>query len=164
VLDCVRKLLGPEAALEAGSPLSGSEVQIESYADTAQLIERTKSAITRFVGMGYARNDIALVSFRGRERSQLMAYTQLGPHMLRTFTGNYDLFGAPLYSEGEVLLETVYRFKGQAAPCVILTEVDFEAFDEIARRKLFVGATRAKMHLTLIVSERAAGRLMEVLG
>jgi hypothetical protein len=164
VLDCVRKLLGPEAALEAGSPLSGSEVQIESYADTAQLIERTKSAITRFVGMGYARNDIALVSFRGRERSQLMAYTQLGPHMLRTFTGNYDLFGAPLYSEGEVLLETVYRFKGQAAPCVILTEVDFEAFDEIARRKLFVGATRAKMHLTLIVSERAAGRSMEVLG
>lgn len=69
-----------------------------------------------------------------------------------------------MYSDGEVLLETVYRFKGQAAPCVILTEVDFEEFDEIARRKLFVGATRARMHLTLIVSERAAGKLMEVLG
>lgn len=164
VLECVRKLLGPEAALEAGSPLTGSELQIETYADTAQLIECTKRAITRFVGLGYARNEIALVSFRGRERSQLMAYTQLGPHTLKTFTGNYDLFGAPVYSEGEVLLETVYRFKGQAAPCVILTEVDFEAFDEIARRKLFVGATRARMHLTLIVSERAAGKLMEVLG
>lgn len=68
-----------------------------------------------------------------------------------------------MYSDGEVLLETVYRFKGQAAPCVILTEVDFKAFDEIAKRKLFVGATRARMHLTLIVSEKAAGKLMEVL-
>ena len=163
VLDYVRKLLGPEAALEAGCPIEGSDVEILTYADTAQMIECTKSAITRFVGMGYSRSDIAIVSFRGRDRSQLMAYTRIGPHTLKTFTGNYDLFGAPLYSDGEVVLETVYRFKGQSAPCVILTEVDFEDFDEIARRKLFVGATRAKMHLTLIVSERAAEKLMQVL-
>lgn len=164
VLDCVRKLLGPEAALEAGSPIMGSDVEIVTYANTTQMIDCTKSAITRYVGMGYARSEIALVSFRGRERSQLMAYTQLGPHTLKTFTGNYDLFGAPVYSDGEVLLDTVYRFKGQAAPCVILTEVDFEDFDEIAKRKLFVGATRARMRLTLIVSEKAAGKLMSVLG
>jgi len=164
VLDCVCKLLGPQAQLEAGSPFSGSEVEILTYADAGAMIECTKRAITRFIGMGYGRSDIALVSFRGRDRSQLMGFTQIGPHTLRTFTGNYDLFGAPLYSDGEVLLETVYRFKGQSAACVILTEVDFESFDEIARRKLFVGATRARMHLTLIVSDRAAGKLMEVLG
>lgn len=164
VLECVSKLLGPDAALEAGSPISGSDVEILTYADTAQMIERTKSAITRYVGMGYSRSDIALVSFRGRERSQLMAYTQLGPHTLKTFTGNYDLLGDPLYSDGDLLLETVFRFKGQSAPCVILAEVDFETFDEIAKRKLFVGATRAKMHLTLIVSERAAAQLIARLG
>lgn len=164
VLECVSKLLGPDAALEPGSPISGSDVEILTYADTAQMIERTKSAITRYVGMGYSRSDIALVSFRGRERSQLMAYTQLGPHTLKTFTGNYDLLGDPLYSDGDLLLETVFRFKGQSAPCVILAEVDFETFDEIAKRKLFVGATRAKMHLTLIVSERAAAQLIARLG
>ena len=163
VMDCVRKLLGPQVELEAGSPFSGSDVEILTYADAAGMIDCTKRAITRFIGMGYGRSDIALVSFRGRERSQLMGFTQLGPHTLRTFTGNYDLFGAPLYSDGEVLLETVYRFKGQSAPCVILTEVDFESFDEIARRKLFVGATRAKMHLTLIVSDQATAKLMEIL-
>lgn len=163
VLDYVRKLLGPQVSLEAGSPFAGSEVEILNYADAAGLIDCTKRAITRFIGMGYARDDIALVSFRGRERSQLMGFTQLGPHTLKTFTGSYDLLGTPLYSDGEVLLETVYRFKGQSAPCVILTEVDFESFDEIARRKLFVGATRAKMHLTLIVSDQATAKLMEIL-
>ena len=164
VLDCIRKLLGPEAAIEAGSPFSGSEVEIMTYADVSGMIDCTKRAITRFIGMGYGRSDIALVSFRGRERSQLMGFTQLGPHTLKTFTGNYDLFGAPVYSEGEVLLETVYRFKGQSAPCVIFTEIDFQDFDEITKRKLFVGATRAKMHLTLIVSEQTAIRLLEQLG
>lgn len=163
VVGYVRKLLGPSASPEAGCPIMGSDVEIATYKDAAELLERTKSAITRCVGMGFSRRDIALVSFRGRERSQLMAYTQLGPHTLKTFTGNYDLLGVPVYGEGELLLETVYRFKGQSAPCVILAEVDFEAFDEIARRKLFVGMTRARMHLTLVVSERAAAALMDVL-
>ncbi len=54
----------------------------------------------------------------------------------------------------------MYRFKGQAAPCVILTEVDFEMLDERARHKLFVGMTRASMKLVLVLSRRAAGVLM----
>lgn len=164
VLACVNRLLGGEAAVAAGSPFAGSDVQIVSYADDAGMIDATKRAITRFVGMGYARSDIALVSFHGRRNSRLMNFTQLGPHTLKTFTGKYDLLGDPEYSDGELLLETVYRFKGQSAPCIVLTEVDFENFDDIARRKLFVGATRARMHLTLIVSEAAAARLIEVVG
>jgi hypothetical protein len=163
VLDYVNQLLGGDAAVEAGSPLSGSDVQIVTYADPAGMIDATKRAITRFVGMGYSRGDIALVSFHGRGNSHLMNFTQLGPHTLKIFTGKYDLLGDPEYSDGELLLETVYRFKGQSAPCVVLTEVEFDEFDELARRKLFVGATRARMHLTLIVSEAAAARLMEAI-
>ncbi|TGT17307.1 hypothetical protein EN817_31995, partial [Mesorhizobium sp. M3A.F.Ca.ET.174.01.1.1] len=41
-------------------------------------------------------------------------------------------------------------------PCVILTEVDFAAFDERIARKLFVGATRATMKLIIVASQRAA--------
>jgi len=58
------------------------------------------------------------------------------------------------------LIETVYRFKGQAAPCVILTEVDFETLDDISRRKLFVGMTRASMKLIVVLSARAAASLL----
>jgi len=63
--------------------------------------------------------------------------------------------------DGEVLIETVYRFKGQASPCVILTEVDFASFDERARRKLFVGMTRASMRLFVVLSDAAAAQLIE---
>jgi superfamily I DNA/RNA helicase len=60
-----------------------------------------------------------------------------------------------------VLIDSVHRFKGRAAPCVILTEIDFETLDDKAIRRLFVGATRATMKLMLVVSEEAAGVLRE---
>ncbi|PLX72543.1 MAG: nuclease, partial [Azoarcus sp.] len=63
------------------------------------------------------------------------------------------------YSEGELLIDSVYRFKGQSAPCVIFTEIDFEALDELTMRKLFVGATRATMKVIFVASERAAAVL-----
>lgn len=68
-----------------------------------------------------------MVTYRGREQSLLFPYNRLGPHSLRTFTGDYDLLGHPIYTDGEVLLETVYRFKGQAAPAIVFAEIDFEA-------------------------------------
>jgi superfamily I DNA and RNA helicase len=71
----------------------------------------------------------------------------------------YDLFGNPEFREGELLTESVYRFKGQSAPAVIFTEIDFETLDEKSFRKLFVGMTRARMKLVLVMSERAAQQL-----
>jgi superfamily I DNA and RNA helicase len=73
----------------------------------------------------------------------------------------YDLLGNLVFTEGDVLMESVYRFKGQAAPCVIFTEIDFEALDDLAMRKLFVGVTRATIKLTMILSERSAQKLIE---
>jgi superfamily I DNA and RNA helicase len=80
---------------------------------------------------------------------------------LRGFTGRYDLFGQPVFTEGELLVESVYRFKGQAAPAVVLTEVDFDDLDERAMRRLFVGATRATMKLVIVATARAARLLAE---
>jgi superfamily I DNA and RNA helicase len=79
---------------------------------------------------------------------------------LRSFTGDYDADGTPLYRDGDVLFDSVFRFKGQCAPCVILTEIDFEVLDQNALRRLFVGATRATMKLMLVISERAASELI----
>jgi superfamily I DNA and RNA helicase len=62
-------------------------------------------------------------------------------------------------SEGGLLAESVYRFKGQSAPAVIFTEIDFEQIDELVFRKLFVGMTRAR--LKLVLSEGAAERLLD---
>jgi hypothetical protein len=42
---------------------------------------------------------------------------------------------------------------------VIFTEIDFETLDEKSFRKIFVGMTRARMKLVLVMSERAAQQL-----
>ncbi|HXF47510.1 MAG TPA: ATP-binding domain-containing protein, partial [Burkholderiaceae bacterium] len=164
VLGYVNRLLRPVRPIEAASPFAGGEVEFLTYADAAQLVDATKRAITRALQAGFRVGDTVVVTFSGREKSLLAPYDQLGPHKLKRWLGRYDLFGTPQYAEGELLVETVYRFKGQSAPCVVLTEVDFEAFDELAQRKLFVGMTRASMKLLLVLSERAAKTLMARLG
>lgn len=162
ILDFVREKVGgavPRAAgLIAGSPFDGSDISVAAYDEAAgdTVVDSTKRAITQALSLGFRKQDIAVLSFRGREGSALTALEHLGPHRLRSFTGKYDLFGSPEYRDGDVLLESIYRFKGQSAPCVVLTEVDFEAFDERAARKLFVGATRATMKLIVVASRRAA--------
>ncbi|SEB23636.1 ATP-binding domain-containing protein [Paraburkholderia sartisoli] len=166
ILDYVRELVGTTtplaAGLTAGSPFDGSDISFSTYDETNATegsIDATKRAITHALGLGFRRQDIAVLSFRGREGSAMTSLDQLGPHRLRSFTGRYDLFGNPEYREGDVLLESIYRFKGQSAPCVILTEVDFDRFDERIARKLFVGATRATMKLMVVATGRAARHL-----
>jgi len=60
-------------------------------------------------------------------------------------------------------VESVYRFKGQSAPAVVITEMDFAELDEAARRRLFVALTRAQMAVELVLSERAERCLAAVL-
>lgn len=165
ILDFLRERVGatvPSAArLVAGSPFDGSDISVASYDETdgETVVDSTKRAITQALSLGFRKQDIAVLSFRGREGSVLTALEHLGPHRLRSFTGKYDLFGNPDYRDGDVLLESIYRFKGQSAPCVVLTEVDFDVFDERAARKLFVGATRATMKLIVVASARACAAL-----
>jgi|GEM_PF-2799485 len=78
--------------------------------------------------------------------------------------GQYDLLGNPLQGTGDIAIDSVHRFKGRSATCVVFTEIDVapgtKALDEAACRRLFVGATRATIKLVLVVSERAARVLL----
>ncbi|MEI6761314.1 MAG: AAA family ATPase [Betaproteobacteria bacterium] len=114
----------------------------------------TAQAVQRCLTRGFELDDIAVISMRGRERSQLQGVGTLGASTLRRFTGMFDADGAPVWTAGNLLVESVRRFKGQAATAVVLTECDFEALDALNRRLLFVGLTRARMHLEWVVSRR----------
>jgi hypothetical protein len=161
ILDTLNRMLPLEHPVESGSPLTGSEVDIVSYAGDADLIAKTVGAVTGCIRAGFKRSHIAVISYRGREHSKLAPFDKIGPYALRAPTGRYDLLGNPIYTEGEVLIDSVLRFKGRAAPCVVLTEIDFETLDESAVRRIFVGATRATMKLTLLVSEASAKVLID---
>jgi UvrD-like helicase family protein len=159
IVAMLQGLLPAGTAIEAASPFESGEVEFFTYAGPEELRKRVQEAIRTCYSAGFRKEDVVVLSFRGREHSELLGLDRLGSNSLRHYTGEYDLLGHPQYTEGEVLVESVYRFKGQAAPAVILAEVDFEALDEKAVRKLFVGATRAMMKLVVVASERAAGEL-----
>lgn len=161
ILATLNRLLPLPRPMDAGSPLSGTDVDIITYRDNSELAARSVAAITQCIGLGFKRQHIALITYRGREHSRLAPYDKLGPYPLRAPTGRYDLLGNPEYTAGDILIDSVHRFKGQAAPCVVLTEIDFETLDERAVRRLFVGATRATMKLVLVVAEPAARVLLQ---
>ncbi|GAC1408217.1 MAG: ATP-dependent helicase [Burkholderiaceae bacterium] len=158
IVDMLSHLGSATDSIEAASPFVGDDVDLLTYpgGNTEAMFEKTKLAIVQCLGAGFARSDIALISYRGRDHAALLNLDHLGKHALRSFTGNYDLFGNPVFREGDLLAESIYRFKGQAAPAIIFTEIDFEDLDERVFRKLFVGMTRARLKLILVLSERAA--------
>lgn len=69
--------------------------------------------------------------------------------------------GNPLWFDGDLLIESMDRFKGQSASANVLCEVEFESFTEQEKRKLFVGMTRAQMRVDIVLSQRAAMALID---
>jgi hypothetical protein len=98
----------------------------------------------------------------GRERSLLQGLDSLGPWTLRRYIGAFDAGGGAIWTTGELLVESLRRFKGQAA--AVLTECDFAELDALNQRMLFVGLTRARVHLEWVFSASAAVCLATRLG
>jgi superfamily I DNA and RNA helicase len=151
------------APIEARSAYEGEVPNFHTYTTEAQLRRQTEAAVKHLLSLGIALSDIALVSWRGLMNSVLVQTPALGDWSLRRPTGKYSKAGDALWTEGELLVDSVYRFKGQSAAGIVLTEVDFAALDEGVKRKLFVGLTRAHIAVEVVLTERAAGELMGVL-
>lgn len=127
-------------------------------------LKALEAVIAALVARDVDPANIAIVTFAGKERSRVLARDTIGGVALRKFAGRFDAAGNPVWTDGPMLAETLYRFKGQAAPYVVLCEVDFASLDEQQRHKLFVGMTRAQLHLTLVMSQAAEAALMNTLG
>lgn len=112
------------------------------------------AAVENCQSKGFALTDIVILTWRGRERSELHGDT-LGSWALRRFNGAYDDAGQPVWTNGDLTVETIRRFKGQASPALVITEVDFEALTPDKRALLFVALTRAQLHVELVVSQQA---------
>lgn len=142
-------------SIRSMNPYRGEAPEIFTYASDDQLIAATTTAVDSLLARGFALADIAIVTGRGRDKSLLLNRAHIGAWSARHFTGQFDGAGAPRWSDGELLVESVYRYKGQSAPAVILAEFDFDTLDERTRRKLFVALTRAQMAACMVLSPRA---------
>lgn len=149
----------------ARCPEAGEVPDIHVYPSTdAGGVKAVAAALAGLLAKGIDAVSIAIVTFVGKERSRVLALDALGGVALRKFAGRFDAAGNPVWTAGPVQAETLYRFKGQAAPYVIFCEIDFKAMDDRQRRKLFVGMTRAQMHLTLVMSQDAELALAAYIG
>src|SRR5690606_27632926 len=106
--------------------------EILRYDSEGSLLRQTAAAISRCLEKGFKQDEIVLLSMRGLKNS-LLAKEKIGVHAMRYFTGKFDQSRNPLWSEGDIVFDSVYRFKGQSAPAVVVGEIDFETLDETTR-------------------------------
>jgi len=151
-------------AILSKSPYLGEFPAFLNYDSESALIEQTEQAVMNLLEQGFTLPDIVVLTGHGRSKSKLLNAERIGRFTTRRFTGAYTRNGDPVWSEGELMVESIYRFKGQSAPAVILSEVDFDEMTSQVRHKLFVGMTRAQMNLQLVLSEKSEACLARSLG
>ena len=143
---------------ECGSDLPGLGVTVTSYERSDDQPRLVGKIVDGLLAQGFKYPDIAVVSVRPAPRSAFAGCERAGRHTLRQFKGEYDLFGNQLSTDGRLLFDSVFRFKGQQGAAVILVDVDPEPPSlELEQRRLFCGMTRATVKLDLVVR---AGNLL----
>ena len=150
--------------VEGRSPYEGELPGFRTYTDEQDLPARTEQAVHDLIARGIPLAEIVVLSGRGRAKSLLQNTDRLGRFAVKRFTGQYTPDGTPCWTAGELLVDSIYRFKGQSASGVVLSELDFDALTDIERRKLFVGLTRAHLAVELVLSPRAEACLARALG
>lgn len=122
----------------------------------ARLIERLDALLAR----GVSPRDIAILSLHGFKKSSLHQHDTLGSHHLSRFTGEYDPDGRQRWTQGEIVTDSIYRFKGSQRPFVLLIDADFTRIDTRATRLLYCGMTRATLGLELFLTPTCNEALM----
>lgn len=141
--------------IDARSPYEGELPGFRVYEGEEDLLRQTAQAVRNLQNSGIALADIAVLSSHGRQKSALLNVDSIDGFSTRRFTGNFSRDGEPLWTNGDLLVESVYRFKGQSAAGVVLTELDFSKLDDSTRHKLFVGITRAHLAVEMVLSKSA---------
>jgi hypothetical protein len=177
VVDCAENYRSPRAicdvinafglatpTVRSCNPYQGQIPGFHVYATPEQLVAQTVHAVGLLLAQGFRVENIVVLTGHGLSRSALLGMEMIGPYSTRRFTGAYDRAGNPVWTAGELLVESVYRYKGQSAPAIVLAEMDFVELGAAERRKLFVGMTRAQVALEMVVSREAEVCFAEVLG
>ena len=150
---------------EIGNDLPGLGTGVHGYDDPEEQLRIVAQLVRDLNRRGFDHHDIVVLTCRGVANSVFSTCEKVGNVRLRRFTGDYDLFGNQLLTNGQLAFDSVYRFKGQEAPAVILVDVDPNP-DRMDReqRLLYCGMTRAAVRLELVVNREndAYARLSRV--
>ena len=145
----IERLLGVD--LDWRNPLPGMSPLVTPYRDADDQRERLWERVQGLIRCGFTPGQIAVVSLHGQQRSLCAAADHIGELPVRRFTGRYTDDGQAVWTEGEITCETIYRFKGQQAPAVVVTDIDLAGEDQRAVRLLYTALTRPTVACELLV-------------
>lgn len=129
------------------------------YSGADSLHKSTRNAVEKYIALGFRPDQIAVLSWHGRETSDILRHSKFGHRLLKKPTNKFDSNNNRIFSEGEIFCDTLLRFRGLCAPCVIVTEMDFEEVDDRVRNLLYHAMTRSSVALAFIMSEKAFNSL-----
>ena len=145
---------------ESGNPFPGLDPEFHTHGNKQDLFQQVRDRLDTLLSQGFRKENIAIISFRGMKNSAFANLDRVGRYGLKRFTGSYDSEGRQITQDGDIIFDTIYRYKGQQNQVILFVEIDFEELDEQSRNKLYCGMTRATSHLECFFSNRAA----EILG
>lgn len=156
IVQMINRLGLTSEPIEARSVHVGATPHFYTWAPN-QLNSRTAldQCLTKLWEDGYKPEQVAVISYHGAQNSEVLKLDELGGYKTKRFS-KYDESGNALWTDGALLVESVYRFKGQSMPVVVLCEIDFEELTEKDKRKLFVGLTRGQVRVDAVMSEQTA--------
>jgi hypothetical protein len=145
----------PEFPFTCANDLPGLGVGVETYDDPAEQARIVGKLVTRLLAQRFRHEDIVVLSCRGLESTAFKGVERVGNYTLSRFTGEYDLLGNQVRTAGQILFDTVRRFKGQQAPAVVLVDVDpRESRMREELQVLFCGMTRATVRLEVVAAAK----------
>ena len=143
-----------ESEFEQRNLLPGLGVALYDYEQNDELPEILGRRIQELRKVGFRYDDIVIVSCRGTQSTALANVSQVGKYKLRKFTGKYNANNEQIYTDGEITFETIFRFKGQQAPAVILVDLDKTMKrDDWHTGILYCAMTRPTLRLELVVNK-----------
>lgn len=163
IVGMINALRLSDRPISARSSFMGDLPEFRTYRDERSLKAQTAAAVQVLIDGGITLDEIAVISLRGLANSVLLREGRLGDFELRRFSGRYSADGSPEWTAGDLHADSVFRFKGQSALGVVLTEVDFDSLNDSWRRRLFVGLTRAHLACAVVMSKQAEAAFSSLL-
>lgn len=143
------------------NPVPGEGVHIHEYRDEKHQRSLLEQRIDTCLRRGFTADQIVVLSACRAERAVFHAVDRLAAVALRRFRG-YDSVGRPMFTDGHLLCESIWRYKGLEAPVIIMTDVDpvhghSDKGPVLAPREvtaLYCGMTRATWRLELLMARK----------
>jgi hypothetical protein len=155
VLNLINSLNLTDQYLESGNAYAGL-IPGQFIYESGDEVNATSEAVHDLIDQGFAPEAIAVLSFNGVEKSKILSDSilEINGFTVKRQIGFDEKTNTATWTTGRLLVDTLFRFKGQCADAVVLTEIDFSEWDQVIKNKLFVGLTRARLTINIVMTSR----------